>query len=60
MATKGRKEELKSGHEQDAVSRYWRSCYNWGPGALKRVKRALNKRVRRVSNAEVRNELLAP
>ncbi len=56
MTMKGRREELKGGHEYDAVSRFWRHCIHWKPGALRLVKRKINKRARQVSKFEIRKE----
>jgi hypothetical protein len=42
---KGRRQELKSGDEVDAV--YCRRWYNWKPKTVKLIKRAMNKRARK-------------
>jgi hypothetical protein len=39
------KQKLKSGDEVDAL--YGRDIYKWRPGALRKIKRALNRRARR-------------
>jgi hypothetical protein len=41
------KQVLKSGDEYDAVSKYTRSVIKWKRKALKKIKRALNKRIRK-------------
>lgn len=56
MAGKGRKQQLKSGDEADAASRYARSVVSFRSGELKQIKRRMNKRVRREGREAVRTE----
>jgi len=39
------KQKLKSGDEVDAI--YSRKWYHWRSGVIKKIKRALNKRIRK-------------
>ena len=39
------KQKLKSGDEVDAI--YGRKWYRWRSGVIKKIKRALNKRIRK-------------
>ena len=47
----GHKEKLKSGGEYDATAscRHW---YNWKPGVLHKIKKALSKRARKNAKKE--------
>ena len=47
------KQKLKSGDEYDAVSKIARSYKFWKPNQLKKINRALNKRVRRDGKKEL-------
>lgn len=48
------KQKLKSGDEVDAVcSRQW---YHWKPNQIRKIKRALNKRVRKDGKQEIREQ----
>jgi hypothetical protein len=56
---KGHRERLKGGAEQDAFSGWRRVlCYMRKPGVVAGIKRQFNKRVRRISRAEIRQELV--
>lgn len=57
MVEKGRKQQLKTGDEAGAASRYARSIVPFGRGELKQIKRRMNKRLRRVWREEARAEL---
>lgn len=56
MPDKGRKQQLKTGDEADAASRYARSIVPFQRGELKKIKRGINKRMRRECKAAVRKE----
>lgn len=47
------KQKIKSGDEYDAISRYARSITKWRKGQLRVIKRALNKRIRKVAKKGV-------
>ena len=49
----GRRQVLKSGDEQDAVTR-WRHLLAWRPGDRRRIKRRLNRRDRRETRLALR------
>lgn len=49
----GRRQVLKSGDEQDAVTR-WRHLLAWRAGDRRRIKRRLNRRWRQELRAEAR------
>lgn len=51
------KQVLKSGDEQDAVSRYARSVHTWAKGALRKIKRRLNKRLRKEGKEYVKSQI---
>jgi hypothetical protein len=51
----GRKQILKSGDEQDAVTG-WRRALRWKPGERKRIKRRLNRRFRREARLASRGQ----
>ena len=57
MAAKARKDKLKSGDEHDAASRKARRIVPFSRKRLREVKRRMNKRTRRIANAETRVEL---
>jgi len=44
------KQKLVDGNEVDCV--YCRHLYNWKPGTIKKIKRALNKRLRKEGKDE--------
>jgi hypothetical protein len=54
MVAKARKDKLKSGDEHDAASRKARRIVPFGRKRLREVKRRMNKRTRRIANAETR------
>ena len=57
MAAKGRKEQAKGGDEADAASPRARRIVSFGRGELRRVKRRMNKRVRREAGEALRKEV---
>jgi hypothetical protein len=54
MAEKGHRQILKTGDEADAASRRARRIVTFRGGALRKIKRATNKRVRREAGAPIR------
>lgn len=48
----GHREELKSGDEYDALTR-WRRYVGYRAGTVKAIKRGFNKRVRREANQQI-------
>ena len=57
MAAKGRKEQVKGGDEADAASRRARRIVTFGRGELRKIKRRMNKRIRREAGEALRKEL---
>ena len=57
MTAKGRKEQVKGGDEADAASRRARRIVPFGRGELRKIKRRMNKRVRREAGETLRKEL---
>ena len=57
MAEKGRKEQLKGGDEADAASRRAPRIVPFGRGELRKIKRRMDKRVRREAGDALRKEL---
>lgn len=57
MPGKGRRQRLKGEDEFDVVDPNWRRVTGWDRGVVGRVKRRMNKRVRRESGEALRKEL---
>ena len=54
MAAKGRAQQAKGGDEADAASRRARRIVTFWPGELRKIKRRMNKRVRREAREALR------
>lgn len=57
MAGKGRRQRLKGEDEFDVVDSNWRRVTGWDRGVVGRIKRRMNKRVRREAGEALRKDL---
>ncbi len=57
MPAKGHREQAKGSDEADAASRRARCIVTFWPGELRKIKRRMNKRVRREAGEALRKEL---
>jgi hypothetical protein len=57
MTAKGRGQRLKGEDTFDVVNHWWRRCTAWDRGVVARIKRRMNKRVRRETGEALRKEL---
>ena len=52
------KQKLITAEEQDVVSKYWKYYLHWKPRERKRIKKGLNRRLRRKDKQNLRDTLL--